>query len=255
MIRGLYIAGTGMNVQSKKMDIISNDLANVNTTGYKKDTAIISSFPEILLSRVNDTQNHRPNNGQIGKITHGAKIDEIYTEFTPGSVRATGGLVDIAIQGDGFFVVQTPNGEAYTRDGSFSIDASGNLVTKEGYKVMGENGPVALGEDFLSSGGEVTVGKNGDVVLDGTLMDTISIAKFTDNKQLQKLDDNLYQGTGQRAEFDGTLLQGFLETSNVNPVTAMVDMISVSRAYEANQKILQVHDALLGKAVNEIARV
>lgn len=254
MIRGLYIAGTGMNVQSKKMDIISNDLANVNTTGYKKDTAIIGSFPEVLLTRLNDTQNHIPNNGQIGKITHGAKIDAIYTEFTPGSVRSTGGLVDIAIQGDGFFTVQTPNGEAYTRDGGFSIDAAGNVVTKEGYAVMGENGPLQLGEDFLNSGGEVSIEKDGNMYLDGQLIDRINVVKFADNTQLQKLGDNLYQGGGQRGAFDGTLLQGFLETSNVNPVTAMVDMITVSRAYEANQKILQVHDTLLGKAVNDLAR-
>ncbi len=255
MVRGLYTAATGMNVQAKRLEVISNDLANTTTTGYKKDVAVVASFQDVLMSRLNDTQNGTPNNGTIGKITYGAKIDEIYTDFTQGSIISTGEMVDVAIQGNGFFVVQTPNGEAYTRDGNFSINQYGELVTKEGYPVMGLEGAITLGEEFLSTGGQVLINSQGEITLDEGYIDTLEVVSFEDNKSLTKMNDNLYSGTGARLPFEGSLVQGYLETANVNPVTAMVDMITVSRAYETNQKMIQVQDSLLGKAVNELGRV
>ncbi len=255
MVRGLYTAATGMNVQAKRLEVISNDLANTTTTGYKKDVAVVASFQDVLMSRLNDTQNGAPNNGTIGKITYGAKVDEVYTDFTQGSIVSTGEMVDVAIQGNGFFVVQTPNGEAYTRDGNFSINQYGELVTKEGYPVMGLEGAITLGEDFLSTGGQVLINSQGEITLDEGYIDTLEVVSFEDNKSLTKMNDNLYSGTGARLPFEGSLVQGYLETANVNPVTAMVDMITVSRAYETNQKMIQVQDSLLGKAVNELGRV
>ena len=255
MVRGLYTAATGMNVQAKRLEVISNDLANTTTTGYKKDVAVVASFQDVLMSRLNDTQNGTPNNGTIGKITYGAKIDEIYTDFTQGSIVSTGEMVDVAIQGNGFFVVQTPNGEAYTRDGNFSINQYGELVTKEGYPVMGLEGAITLGEEFLSTGGQVLINSQGEITLDEGYIDTLEVVSFEDNKSLTKMNDNLYSGTGARLPFEGSLVQGYLETANVNPVTAMVDMITVSRAYETNQKMIQVQDSLLGKSVNELGRV
>lgn len=254
MVKGLYTAATGMNVQSKKMDVISNDLANVNTTGYKKDTTVITSFKEIYMKRINDMQHNQPNNERIGSMSLGAKVAEVYTQFTQGSVRNTGEIADVAIQGDGFFVVNTPNGIAYTRDGNFSINQNGDLVTAEGYSVMGQEGAISFGEDFLSQGGNIIIRDNGEVYLNSEYIDTLDLADFEDKRALTKMNDNLYSSTAPRTEFKGELLQGFLETSNVNSVTSMVDMITVSRAYEANQKVLQTHDSLLGKAVNELAR-
>lgn len=255
MVRGLYTAATGMNVQAKRLEIISNDLANTTTTGYKKDVAVVSSFQDVLISRLNDTQNQVPNNGVIGKITYGAKVDEVYTDFTQGSIISTGEMVDVAIIGDGFFVVQTPNGEAYTRDGNFSINEYGELVTKEGYGVMGLSGPITLGEAFLNMGGDVAINAQGEVSLSGEYMDTLELVRFADSKALTKMDNNLYGSTAAKEVFEGTVRQGYLESANVNPVTAMVDMIAVSRAYETNQKMIQVQDNLLGKAVNELGRV
>lgn len=255
MIRGLYTAATGMNVQMQKMDIISNDLANVNTTGYKKEQVLISSFPEMLARRVNDMQNGQPNDGDIGKMTLGAKVDDVVTQFVQGSLVKTSGMVDVALHGAGFFTVQTPNGQMYTRDGSFSINAQGNLVTKEGYGVVGQAGPISFGEDFISNGGDIVIRENGEILKDNEVVDTLNIANFQDERSLTKTGDNLYTGGGARIPFEGAMTQGFIEASNVNPVTAMVDMITVSRAYEANQKMIQVHDSLLGKAVNEVGRV
>ncbi|MBP3888878.1 MAG: flagellar hook-basal body protein [Cellulosilyticum sp.] len=254
MVRGLYTAAMGMNVQAKRLDIVSNDLANAGTTGYKKDVAVVSSFKEEYLARLNDQQNFAPNNAIIGKITYGAKIDEVYTDFTQGSVRATSSPNDLAIQGDGFFTVQTPNGLAYTRDGNFMINQFGQLVTSEGYNVMGQEGAIELGEDYFTQGNSIVVQGNGEIYLDGAYIDTLDIANFTDNRSLTKLDDNLYTSTGERGEFTGGIIQSFLETSNVNTVSAMVDMITVARAYETNQKMVQTQDSLLGKAVNELGR-
>lgn len=255
MIRGLYTAATGMNVQTKKMDVIANDMANVNTTGYKKDVTVISSFGEVLTKRINDMQNNVPNNKDIGTMSLGAKVDEVYTQFTQGSVVATGNQTNVAIQGDGFFVVDTPAGEAYTRDGSFTVNQYGDLVTSEGYSIRGTEGPIQLGEEFLSEGGELVIKTNGEVYLSGNYIDQLQLVNFDNTRSLTKLDDNLFQSTGERQEFTGSIIQGYLETSNVNSVTAMVDMITVSRAYEANQKALQTHDTLLGKAVNDLAKV
>lgn len=254
MVRGLYTAAMGMNVQAKRLELVSNDLANASTTGYKKDVAVVSSFKEEYLARLNDSQNFTPNNEVIGKITYGAKIDEVYTDFTQGSVISTNLETDLAIQGDGFFTVQTPNGLAYTRDGNFSINQFGQLVTKEGYNVMGQEGPIELGEDYFSQGTPIVVQSNGTVYVGSDYIDTLDIASFTDSRSLTKLDDNLYSSNGEKGEFNGTIIQNFLEVSNVNTVTAMVDMITVARAYETNQKMVQTQDQILGKAVNDLGK-
>ena len=255
MVKGLYTAAMGMNVQAQRLEIISNDLANTDTTGYKKDVAVVSSFKEEYIKRLNDTQNYTPNNEVIGKITYGAKIDEVYTDFTQGSVVSTDLETDLALQGSGFFTVQTPNGVAYTRDGNFTINQYGSLVTKEGYPVMGQEGAIELGEDYFTSGDKLVVQNNGEVYVGTAYIDTLDIANFEDSRALTKMNDNLFTSTGARGEFTGSVIQSFLETANVNPVSAMVDMITVARAYETNQKMIQTQDNILGKAVNELGRV
>ncbi len=255
MIRGLYTAATGMNVQTKKLDVISNDLANVATTAYKKDTTIIASFPQVLASRIDDMQNHTPNNGTIGNMSLGAKVDEVYTNFIQGSVIKTDNMLDVAIQGEGFFAVQTPGGVLYTRDGNFSVNQEGQVVTKEGYFVLSQEGiPLELGQDFLSNGGTVVIKEAGEVYRGNEFIDTLALIRFEDPKTLTKVNDNLYEAAAPGTPAPGSFIQGFLEASNVNPVTAMVDMITVSRAYEANQKVIQTQDTLLDKTVNELGR-
>ncbi len=255
MVKGLYTAAMGMNVQAKRLDIISNDLANTDTTGYKKDVAVVASFKEEYLKRLDDSQNFKPNNETIGRIVYGAKVDEIYTDFTQGSVISTGLETDLALQGEGFFTVQTANGLAYTRDGNFTVNQFGTLVTKEGYPVMGQEGPIELGEDYFSTGDKIVVQSNGEVYVGTAYIDTLDIANFADTNALTKMNDNLYTSDGARIEFTGGVIQSFLEKANVNTVSAMVDMITVARAYETNQKMVQTQDNILGKAVNELGRV
>lgn len=245
-----------MDVQMKKLDVISNNLANVNTTGFKKDTVVVSSFPEVLMHKMNDQKNNIPQPSPIGRVTLGAKIDEIHTNFSQGSFIKTDGIFNVALQGDGFFIVNTPNGDQrYTRDGAFVIGTNGQLQTQDGNIVMGADGPIELDEDFLTQSHESFIDDAGRIIIDGEHINTLNIVRFEDNGALQKIGDNLYEGNGNIIPFEGKVLQGFVEGTNVNPVMAMVDMITVSRTYEANQKMIQVHDMLMGKAVNEVGKV
>ena len=244
-----------MTTQMKKLDVISNNLANVNTTGFKKDSTIISSFPEMLMTKVNDRTRTGATQQGIGRVSLGAQVDAIYTNFSQGSFVRTDDKFNVAIQGDGFFTVTTPNGdERYTRDGSFVVSANGQLKTQEGNLVMGQAGVATLGEEFLTKAHEVFIDDGGRIIVDGEQVDALRIVSFEDQAALQKTGDNLYQGNGNVVPFNGKVIQGFLEDTNVNPVTAMVDLITVSRAYEANQKMIQVHDTLMGKAVNEVGK-
>jgi len=255
LIRGLYVSGIGMTTQMKRLDVISNNLANVNTTGYKKDKPIISSFPEMLMAKMNDRDKFSMAAKPIGRVTLGVRIDDIYTDFSQGSFVRTDDQFHMAIQGDGFFTVSTPNGdERFTRDGSFVIDAEGQLKTKEGNLVMGEAGVITLGDEFLTQAHQAFIDDAGRIIVDGEQIDALRMVSFEDNAQLRKIGDNLYQANEAVMPFNGSILQGFLENTNVNPVTAMVDMITVSRTYEANQKMIQVHDTLMGKAVNEVGK-
>lgn len=254
MVRGLYTAAMGMNVQAKRLEVVSNDLANADTSGYKKDIAIVSDFKEQYLTRLRDKQNFNPNNGRIGQITYGAKIQEIYTNFDQGPMVSTSLETDMALDGEGFFSVQTPTGVAYTRDGNFSVNQFGQLVTKEGYSVLGEEGPIELGEDYFTLGVTLSVRQGGEVYVDEDYIDTLAVVNFEDLTQMDKLDDNYYTTDNEAIPFTGTVIQTYLEAPNVSVVDSMVNMITVARMYEMNQKMVQTQDELLGRAVNDLGK-
>ncbi len=254
MIRGLYTSALGMTTQMKKMDIISNNIANINTTGYKKDVVITQSFTEELTKRLNDRADIRIN-PPIGKMTHGVFVDTIYSQFSNGSLQQTDAPLDIAISGDGFFAVNfTDNNgavtERYTRDGAFSLSTTGQLVTREGYSVLGQNGAITLPD------GDISIDETGRVYSAGEYVDTLRLVNFNDSQTLRKTGDNMFTTTNdsQVTPFTGNVVQGFIENSNVNSVKELVDLITVNRNYEANQKMISYQDTLLGRAVSEIAR-
>ncbi|TYP58804.1 flagellar basal-body rod protein FlgF [Thermosediminibacter litoriperuensis] len=261
MIRGLYTSASGMLVEMARTDVISNNLANVNTTGFKKDRAVFRAFPEMNIHRFDDPE---PAGAGfkidpvpfIGALGTGAVLDEIHVDFTQGRIEMTSNPLDLAIEDTAagersFFEIQTPEGVRYTRDGSFTIDAGGFLVTREGYYVMGENGPVNLKE-----GSKVVINTRGEVYLDGQLVDRLRIAAFPAGSLLEKQGDNLYSAQeGVPLPADARIIQGALERSNVNAVSEMVSLISAFRAYEANQRVVKAHDDTLASAVNEIARI
>ncbi len=260
MNRSLYTGGVGMITQMKSMDVISNNIANVNTTGYKADGVATRSFDEELMLRINDqktlgnfTPNMRPQ--QVGHMNMGVTIDENYTNFSNGGLQRTEGTLDLAIDGDGFFTVQKidKNGEAvemYTRDGSFTVDNENRLMTKDGYFVVGENGPITLGK------GVPVIDKDGAILEDGAVLDQIKVVTVENKDYLRKYGDNLYSKLDgiDTIKANAMVRQGYVESSNANPAKEMVNLINISRLYEANQKVVTTSDTLMGKAANDIAR-
>ncbi|NLJ87877.1 MAG: flagellar basal-body rod protein FlgF [Epulopiscium sp.] len=252
MIRGLYTSAIGMTTQFKRMDVISNNLANADNTGFKKDIVVSRSFPEELTKRINDQKNGFSNNQNIGRMSLGLYVDEVYTNFRQGSLAQTSDPFNLALEGRGFFAIQGEDGvERYTRDGSFVLNSDGRLMTKEGNLVLGENGVISLEQ------GDVRIDEEGNIFLDNELVDRLRIVNFDNPETLRKVGDNLLERSNQTQEiaFEGRVTQGFLETSNVNVVDEMIDMITATRIYEANQKAIQTHDETLGKAVNEVGRL
>lgn len=249
MFRGLYIAGTGMMLQRRRMETVTNNIVNADTTGFKKDYLVSHSFDDVLIERANDTGTVGRN--QVGPLSFGAQVDQIYTDFTLGSAENTGKHTDLFIAGDGFFVMMTPQGERYTRSGAFYINFEGCLIDGEGNYLMGNAGPIYVGnEDF-------SVNENGDVTVGGEFVDRIRLVSFQDKTSLRKEGGNLYSANIQPEEVTegSVIIQGALESSNVDIAREMVDMLTVYRAYEANQKMITMIDEINGKAVNEIGRL
>jgi flagellar basal-body rod protein FlgG len=232
-----------------KQNVISNNLANVNTPGFKKDYASIVSFPETL---VYASESQSPSNtgyGLVGKMGFGVGIGQTGYIMSNGVLRSTGNPLNVALSGNGFFAVKTDEGERYTRNGSFSKDAYGRLADSEGNLVLGEKGTISV------NGKEVSIDVSGRIKVDGKYVDTLKVRSF-DRGALTKIGGNLFSASAAGAVTkDLSINQGYLEESNVDSSEEMVEMVQVLRTYETNQKVLKTQDEILSKAVNEVGRV
>mgnify|MGYP001033293681 CR=1 FL=1 len=250
MTRGLYIAGTGMLVQRKKMDVLVNNIANAETTGYKSGELVSRSFNDMLLSHINDPAVLNRSVG-VGPLGPGVHIDEVIVDFQQGPLEETQRQEDLAIEGRGFFVVATPNGERYTRDGGFFLSPMGYLVNCDGLPVMGDDG-------YIYAEGNISVDANGHVTSDSGYGGRLRIVDFAELDSLRKEGNNLYTNYGgspmTEAE-NATVRQGYLEGSNIDLAKTMVDMIQITRAHEIGQRVIRMIDDTLGKAVNEVGRI
>ena len=251
LIRGIYIAASGMLAESLRADVTANNLANVNTAGFKKDFAVMKDYASRPIRRVNDGERET----EIGSMGSGTLIDEIATRHTSGSIKATGNSLDFALEGKGFFAVETPAGTRYTRNGTFTLSSTGELVNENGYRVMGQNGPINL--DPAGQAGKVASAEDGRIFLDLVENNTFQLVGFADESKLRKEGASMFRPPeGMEAQtVTPKVKQGYLEMSNVNVIAEMVNMISGFRAYETNSKVVQAHDTMLDKAVNEVARV
>lgn len=250
MIRGLYTAATGMIYQRRRVDAISNNMANISTPGYKRDDVVGRTFKDELVLRI-----EKGNPGEVrevGPLNHGVYVEQMITSFIDGNLKKTDESTHMAIQGEGFFTILTEEGERYTRDGSFHINEDGILVTSEGYEVAGWDGePIYIGNQSFE------VDRKGNVIIDGNVVNQLQIVNFVDLSGLEKVGNNLFVNDleNEVVDFDGEVFQGYLEASNVDPTEEMADMIVAARSYESSQKIVQMMDQILGKAVNEVGKV
>lgn len=261
MMRALWTASTGMMAQQLNVDTISNNLANVNSIGYKKSRVEFKDLLYETLERGSVVDgNGKPINLQVG---HGVKTAASVKFFTTGNLEVTNNPYDLAIDGQGFFKIIGANGEEYyTKDGSFKITVDGEsykLVTSEGYYLQSDNGDIDLGTDVkdvsINENGLITVRRMDDSEEE---IGNISITKFINPAGLESVGKNLFLQTSASGEAidtqnDGTggrLLQGYLESSNVQIVEEMVKLIQAQRAYEINSKSIQTADEMLGMANN-----
>lgn len=347
MNRGLYIAGTSLMANQKRLEVLANNLSNVNTKGFKKDFALTESFPEVLMTKIGSDPNrdtlvggneiiygtdgeihtaytpngyfvvetpigpsyvkdirfiidnegylktqyksdlgeyktdvenyltdgrgnllaavgdmeellqgivYYPNPRVIGTMNGGVKFQKIVTDFTQGEIIETSGNFDLALSGLGFFKVQGDDGEIYyTRDGSFTLNNNGELITSDGRQVLGFGGPIII------NGEDLTITSSGQVIVDGVNAGTLDIVDINNKEFLRKIGDNYYRiidgEVAEEAAFEGEVLQGYLEGSNVNSINEMVEMITLLRNQEACQKAIRVQDEMLEKSANEIGRV
>lgn len=251
MVRGLYTAYTGMMNQQARLDVITNNLANASTVGYKKEGATSQSFDSVYSIKVKDGSEAYINR-RIGKESLGVKIGETYTDYTQGSFKVTGNTYDVAIEGDGFFNISFTSKSGvtstrYTRDGVFTVNNEGMLVTHDGDYVLGQGGRIQIPDSA-----EVVIDELGNIYADSQYIDTLQITDFEDYNYLKKYGENLYIAIDGAAEqtAEYKVRQGHLEMSNMNVISEMVEMITVSRAYESSQKVIQTIDGTLEKSVN-----
>jgi len=259
MIRSLWTSATGMQAQALNLDVISNNLANVNTSGFKKSRAEFQDllYETLLPAGTSSSQDTEvPAGIQLG---HGTRPSTVLKIFSQGNMENTQNELDLAIEGDGFFQITLPNGEtAYTRDGAFKLDSDGRIVNSDGFTMEPE---IAIPSDAMS----ISVGLDGTVsVLQAgestpSEIGTIELARFINPAGLISMGKNLFipseasgnEMTGTAGEDGlGTLAQGFLEMSNVSVVDEMVNMITAQRAYESNSKAIQAADDMLQLANN-----
>lgn len=247
MNRGLYIAGSSMLALRSKMDVVTNNMANVDTIGYKYDDMITRSFDEILLDRMNE--NSIGGGTNVGPLGLGSHIDETVTYFEQGSLELTEENTDFAIQGNGFMVVRTPQGNRYTRAGNMTLNPEGFLVNPDGHFLLNTNNePIALTQN------EFDVDEQGNVFVNRELISTINVVDFNDLNTLQKEGHNLFAGDNPQAAQGYVLKQGFIEGSNIQMASEMVNMLTTSRAFDFSQRMVKMIDESLARTVNEIAK-
>lgn len=255
MPSGLYIGASGMDATMLRENVISNNLANVNTVGFKQDHSLDIAFPTYMIARLHDQRvkvldgmaEIRPT---IGVMGGGVIPQETATDYSQGSSIETQNPLDFSLKGpDHFFSVLGPDGKTWlTRDGNFNLDGNGRLVTQEGLPVLGHNGEIYI------DGSKVTVDEEGNISVDGKALDQLLVVKPQDLSQMKKAGHSMFEVLPQNkidmSPDNIRVQQGFLEQSNVNAIQEMINMIEVSRSYELNAKVVSSYDTILGEAAN-----
>lgn len=255
MIKGLYTAASGMMLQMARQDVVANNIANVNTPGFKKDTTLCKAFPEMLISRLGEVKTN-PGGSRasmqpvsIGGLGTGAVVDSIITDCSHGNIKKTDNKYDLALNGEGYFVVKTAQGERFTRDGCFKLNNEGLLTNNQGDAILDQH------DNPITIDGEFSVDTNGNIIINGEIRATLKIVNFADPQTLQKEGDNMRGQAQYTLAANPQVVQGYVEESNVNAVKEMVNLITVVRAYESLQKVVEAEDETLSVAIDQVGSV
>jgi flagellar basal-body rod protein FlgF len=249
MIKGLYSAASAMITGVYRQQAVAHDIANVDTPGFKQILTSLEDF-DTTYAYTQTTDNSTSSPVYLGEIGLGVMAAPETTDFSQGELKTTDSELDFAIEGEGFFMIQTADGVRYTRDGRFSRDASGNLVNVDGYRVLGPNGQaITLPE------GDVSVSTDGTIYVNDVQSGTIGLAYFKDLSTLSRDGENTFSSTTTPATTGGgMILQSTLEQSNVDSAKLMTQMIEISRSYQAAQQMVQNQDELLGKTISTLGK-
>jgi flagellar basal-body rod protein FlgF len=233
MNKGIYIALSGAIQKARHMDVFAQNIANANTSGFKRGTL---SFKDHMVPTDN------PNNVESKARVMTEKSQEII-DFSNGTQRKTGNPLDVAISGEGFFVLE---GNRYTRNGNFHMDNEGNLLDSNGIKVLGDGGNLTL------SGSKIDITSTGEVIVDDISVGKLGIVNFTDKSVLRKTDGGFFISDEEGEEVDAVISQGYLEESNVNVVRELVEMIRSEREFESYQKMIRIFDDAAGMSIRDL---
>lgn len=241
MDNSLMVGLQTQRVLQRRLDITANNLANASTTGFKTDALVVAEHRERPARDVESPRDIRFVR-DIG----------VSRDMRAGAIEATGNPLDLAIEGEGFFTVQTPAGLAYTRDGAFQMTAAGEVQTAEGYSVLTAGGAPVV---FDPQGERPSIAADGTIRIGETALGQLGLARFANPGALEKIGDNLFRPAGQAAQaFDGELVQGALESSNVRPIVELTQLIEISRAYENAARIVRQGDDLRSRAIDRLGR-
>jgi flagellar basal body rod protein FlgG len=241
MLTGLYSAGTAMDAAARNHELIAQNLAHAQMPGYRR---------QALRNKACDSQFDGELANAINSQSRGEKSGEVTTDFTPGALEQTEGQLDVALQGDGFFVVNGPEGPLYTRNGSFHLDADGQLMTADGLPVQGKDGEITIPSD--APYGSIQITKDGSVYAKGNQVGQLEIVSFENPQQLTKAGITLFAAPSEARPIDSeaVVAQGYRERSNVSPVQELVDLIQTQRRQEAAQRSMNSLSESVGKHIS-----
>lgn len=245
MIRGIYTAAMGMLLDMSKVDTTANNLANIETVGYKKDKLIFRAYQDRAIYALPDKRN------PIGNLTYSAVVDDVYLDTSQGVIQQTGNLLDLAIDSDGYFALQGESTIYYTRAGNFRLDAEGYVVNPDGLRLLDENSqPVQFQDGYsIDQDGYVKDRLN-------NIVTRIGVYTFEDSSSLRKIGYTLFEPTDESGEAVAAenfrILPGYVELSNVNALMEMTKLIEAQRHFEISQKVVVVEDEMLAKLMSQV---
>jgi len=256
LIRGFYTSVSGLITLQNEQEVITNNIANVNNTGYKKRELTKVSFDDVMISNRQKLSGDKYVNNNIVNLNLGVKVNDVQTLFTQGSLKGTDKKTDFAIDGRGFFVAQNGNQEVYTRDGSFKINEQGYLITNDGAQVLGTNTATNAKEPIYIGNSNFSLDEDNNINIEGLgTTHKLLTADFNNYNTLQPMGDNYITVDNPIYNSNVKVKQNYLESSNVDSSAELIKLMEVKRQFETNQKFVKMQDETLQKAATEIGRV